>query len=464
MNVPLFPIRPGQTPAAAGLAKAVADHACVCVTGRVDAGTTALLNEAEHELSSRSVRCVRVYGPASGGLTLRDLIAQVVGRPDAATLTDGDLKAGFVALTEPGEHYELVALLVAEAHSLLPSATRYIQLACRSSPRLRVVLAGQASLTATLAQDEFADFRRMTHVLDLHDAAEERPPGSGLAAPSVPRRSGSSALVRLGLAALLVPMVGLIWWRHLPASSAVDSPVVNTPVVNAPVFDVPVGVPGPNAPVAQSTEASAAKEQEPADEIFPPELEADAAPDPPPAVAAVDVPPPLTADTPVEPAPAAPSATSEVLVPEPATEPTVPVESGVTASDAPPATAVPERAAEPTQASVEPAEPPEPAQEANPVATQALEPAVQAPSAVPPPEAVSPPVPSLPKPSRPAVPALPPIQHARTETPRPIVTAAVPPTRLVDERRCRDIVLKAQLGKDLSDADKQFLRSGCRAE
>ncbi len=426
----------------------------------------ALLNQAELELSSRSIRCVRIYGPASGGLAVRDLIAQVVGRPDTANLTDGDLKAGFIALTEPGEHYELVALLVAEAHTLLPSAMRYIQLACRSSPKLRVVLAGQASLTATLAQNEFADLWRVTHVLELHDVVGERPPGSGLAVPPVPHRSGSSALVRLGLAALLVPMVGLIWWRHLPASPVVDSPVVNTHVFSAPVPDAPTGTPGSNALVAQPAETPAAKEQEPADEIFPPELEAEAAPNPAPAAAAVDVPPLLTADTPVEPVPAVPSTPLEAFVPEPA----MPAESGAIANDTPPAIAMPERPAEPTQASVEPAKTPQPPREASPVATQAPEPAVQALSAAPPPEAVSPtvsaipPIPSLPRPSRPAAPAMPPIQHARTELPRPVVTAAVPPARLADERRCRDIVLKVQLGKDLSNADKLFLRSGCSAE
>jgi len=464
MNVPLL-VRSGQSYADAGLAKAVIDHVCVSLVGKAGAGMAALLIQTERELSSHCVRCIRVYGPSSGGLALRDLIAQVVGRPDSALLTDHDLKAGFVALTEPGGNYDLVALLVTEAHSLLPSAMRYIQLACRSSPKLRVVLAGQPSLAATLAQDEFAYLRRITQELELHDMVGEGPSGGGLAVPEplpVPHRSGPSALVRLGLAALLVPMVGLIWWRHLPASPVVDM----------------LGVPSPSAHIAQPVLAEpATTEQEPAEEVSPPELEAELNPEP--AAAAVDVPPPVSADIPVEPASALPGATVEARIPELPAEPVKPAESSATVGDEPPAAAMPERTTELIQEAVEPAKAAPPAQEAGPTSVQVPEPAVQAQDAAPaspetadvvsPAVGASMPVPPLPRPGRSAAPALPPpaspaVQHARTEAPRAAATAAVPPTRLTDDRRCRDIVLKAQLGKDLSDADKRFLRSGCRAE
>lgn len=455
----------------------MADYACVVVTGRAGAGTTALLNQAEYELSSYCVRCVRVHGPASGGLALRDLIAQVVGRSDAAALMDHELKAGFLALTEPGEGCDLVALLVAEAHSLLPSAVRYIQLACRSSPKLRVVLAGHPSLATALAPDEFAYLRQAAQVLELHELTGQAFSDSGPAMPapppSIPRQRGSSALVRLSLAALLVPMVGFIWWRHVPAS---------------PMAETPVGVPSVAVLAAQTATADpAAAEQERADEIFPPELEAEQTPAP--ALAAVNEPPPVHNETPVEPAPEFPSTASDARVAE---LPPEPAESSIAANGEPPAMAAPEPTTEAAQEALPPAEgaktadtakpseaensaeaamPAKFAQEAAPAAVQTPEPAAQAAdNALSPETAEAPgpaagpilPVPASPRPSRPAASALPGLQHARAETPRLAAATATPPVRSADQQRCRDIVLKTQLGKDLSDGDKRFLRNGCR--
>ena len=181
--------------------------------------TAAVLDEAENELSGHGLRCVRVYGPASGGLTLRDLVAQIVPRADPDALTDHDLQAGFVALTEPGEGYDRVALLVTEAHNLLPSAMRYIQLACRSSPKLRVALAGQPGLASYLAQDEFADLRqRITRTLELPGPVQDTAPGllsvlAGLC------RGGAGPLVRLGVAAASVLLIAAVEWRHGPVLS-----------------------------------------------------------------------------------------------------------------------------------------------------------------------------------------------------------------------------------------------------
>lgn len=494
MNAPLFPVRPSQISAVAGVAKAVADHACVIVAGRMGIGTAASLNQAEYELSDYRVRCIRVHGAPSGGFSLRDLIAQVVDRPDAATLTDHDLKAGFLALTEPGEGCDLVVLLVAEAHSLLPSAMRYIQFACRSSPKLRVVLAGHPNLAATLAPDEFAYLRQVTQTLQMPDLVEPAVSGSAPAMrePPVSRRSGAPALVRLGLAALLVPLVGFIWWRHVPAP---------------PMTEVPVEVSSVDVPAAQPVTAEPpATEQEHADEVFPPDLESE--PNPAPALAAADNPPPVTNDaraeeifppdiesesspapalastdsplpvineTPVEAAPVLPVATAEARVPELPAESVDPAESSTAANGEPPATAAPEPAMEAAQKALAPAEAATPlkAAEATPDTVQAPEPAAQEPDIAPSPpktvEAVSPavvapPVPSLPKRSRPAAPPLRAVQHARAETPRIAEAAVASPIRLASQQRCRDIVLRSQLGKDLSDGDKLFLRNDCRAD
>ena len=493
MNAPLFPVRPNQISAVAGVAKAVADHACVIINGRTGIGTAALLNQAEYELSDYRVRCIRVHGSPSGGFALRDLIAQVVDQPNAAALTDHYLKAGFLALTEPGEGCDLVVLLVAEAHSLLPSAVRYIQFACQSSPKLRVVLAGHPRLAATLVPDEFVYLRRVTQTLQMPDLAEPVTSGGALAMPEppLPRRSRAPALVRLGLAALLVPMVGFIWWRHVPASPMTDMPVeVSSVDVSAAqpataeplateqehaeeIFPAdPESEPNPAPALAAADDPSPATNDARAEEIFPPDIEGEL--NPASALAALDSPPPAVNDTPVAAAPALPGAASDAVGSAPPADPVVPAQGSTAANGELPAAAPPEPTAEAAQGVAVPAEaPPTEAAEAPPGAAQAPEPAVQAADTAPsPPKAagvVSPPVaavlpaPSSPKSNRPVTRPSRAVQHARAEPPQAAEAAVASPIHLADQQRCRDIVLRSQLGKDLSDGDKQFLRSGCRA-
>lgn len=427
MNVPLQ--HPDQFRAAAGLAQALVDRdGCVSVIDRGGAGTAALLDQTERELSSCGVRCVRVYGTPSGGLALRGLIAQIVGQPDPRALTDNDLKTGFMTLVEPGKGYGLVALLVADAHNLLPSAMRYIQLACRSSPtRLRVVLAGQPGLAATLASDEFAEFHRIMHVLEMPELAGAGLPGRvpPLPSPSMPaaRRGGASPLARLGMAALIVPIVGGIWWRHLPASPV---PAMNAGV---PAQDVPPVQPvaaEPVAAVAEAAKETASSEPDPALEASPPAENAAVAAEPNAA--------------------AAPDATGLNVAP------------AALASDVPPGSEAPGDLAAPN---TEP-----PAMAALEAATMVPEPAAQAPDVVPP----SPP--PQPHGTLTVTAALTEASQAaqRTRAAAQKVQAPAPPARAVEDRpnlneqrRCRDIVLRAQLGKDPSDAERQFLRSGCHS-
>ena len=221
MGVPHSLLYLSQARAAAALMGAMArGDECVSLLCEPGISTAAVLDEAENELSSHRLRCVRVYGPASGGLTLRDLVAQIVARADPDAITDADLKAGFVTLTEPGEGYDRVALLVTEAHNLLPSAMRYIQLACRCSPKLRIALAGQPGLAAVLAQNEFAFLRgRIARTLQLPGPA----PGGASKLSSVLaglRRVAAGPLVRSGgmvaASALLIAAAG---WHLGPAPS-----------------------------------------------------------------------------------------------------------------------------------------------------------------------------------------------------------------------------------------------------
>lgn len=482
MNYPLT--SSGQVHAAAELAEAVADrYGCVGVINWAATGTAALLDQTERDLSSRRIRCVRVQGPASGGLASRGLIAQIVARPDPAALTDADLKAGFITLTEPGEGFRRVALLVAEAHSLLPSALRTIQLARQASPaKLCVVLAGKPSLLAALEGEDFAPLRSAMHVMELAEAA-----GPGLfdrasamaeppATPGASRRGGSSPLVRLGLAAMIVPIVGLIWWRHLPPSPAAAVPPPDAPSTPA-VADTPAAADAPSVPAVieppvapPSIAAPTERAGEPAPSEPGPAAQAGAAipaePDPAPPVA----PPGPPASEATAPEAPAESSAADAAKPPAAAEPppALPPAALPPAADAaeppaavaaePPPAAAPELSQVPTQ-ETDLAEPPAPKPAAPDAGPPTPDPAI---AAKPPPHGTLTVTAALPAHAG--------ARRAAGSMATPPAAAAIPAARpaedrpsLADERRCRDIVLRAQLGKDPSDADKQFLRNGCRS-
>ena len=450
-------ISSGQVQAAAGLAEAVADrYGCVGIISRSAVGTAALLDQMAQELAGRRIRPVRVQGPAAGGLASRDLIAQIVARPDPGALTDADLKAGFRTLTEPGDGFRRVALLVSEAHSLLPSAVRYVQLARQASPaKLCVVLAGKPGLAVALEGEDFIPLRSAMHMMELSE-----PAGVGLfdkasALPELPapRAGGSSPLVRLGLAAAVIPLVGLIWWRHLPDVPPPDA------------HGIPVSTNAPSVPPARNPPAApplAATVAERSGEPAPPE------PDPP-------APPRADGVAAAEPAP-------PVTVPEPpASEtlamPEVPAEQSAVTAELPAAVAEPASPAVDSPVAV--AEPPDTSPERS--EAQAQETNLTEPSA---PEPAAPMPDAGPSAPEPAIAAKPPQPHGtltvttalpagggarRTAPPATVPQAVAPPARAAedrpspaDEKRCRTIVFRAQLGKDPSDADKQFLRNGCR--
>ena len=213
-----------QSRAAAALISTVArGDECVSLICQPGLSTAAVLDEAENELSSHGLRCVRVYGPASGGLTLRSLVGQIVARADPDALTDADLKAGFVTLREPGEGYDRVGLLVTEAQNLLPAAMRYIQLACRSSSKLRVALAGQPGLAGALAPDEFAFLRqRITRTLHLPGPTQGKAAGL-LSVLAGVCRVAAGPRVRLSMAAASVLLLAAVGWHQgtVPSGSLV---------------------------------------------------------------------------------------------------------------------------------------------------------------------------------------------------------------------------------------------------
>lgn len=407
-----------QARAAVELMSAVA-HGDECVSLMCEPGlsTAAVLDEAENELSGRGLRCVRVYGPASGGLTLRDLVGQIVVRADPDALTDADLKAGFVTLTEPGEGHDRVVLLVTEAQNLLPASMRYIQLACRSSPKLRVALAGQPGLAGALAPNEFAYLRqRITRTLKLPGPMQGKAPELWSVLAGFCRDS-TGPLVRLGVVAASVLLIAAVGWHlgPVPSEAAMHAGDAGLgerafPVRAAPKLPAdPPSLAGPA--VAQQTGDAAVERQAEAS---------------PPEPGSANAPVPGNADAPAGQSPILPESPSKL------------VENA--GNDALPASTLPSGATEPVPDAVTP--------------SRALTVAASVP--VPP---------SRPR-SSPAVtpPSLDASQSRRPREGTERAAAAALPTRPADERRCRDIVLHAQSGKELSNADHLFLRDGCRAK
>ena len=419
---------------------------CVSLIGQPGFDAAQALDQAAHELRKQAVRCVRVGGAVNGGLGLRGLITQVLGRTGLDTLTDADLQAGFEALVEPGPGNQRVALLIGDAQTLHPASLRYIQLACRTSPKLRVVLAGQAGLSRHLAADEFSELRRrITRRLLMPGASASSAnvlPQAPSPPPALGRRPAPSwQVVRLGLIALLAVLIGTMVWRHLPGP-----PEAGTRAP-APMAEAPA-----EPPVQPAVSAVPAAEPEPPDAGSPPEQpgpQADASPlagvpalDAAASPGSVPAPKPSAADAPgpipFEEVPvvvdllslqeadlvAAVVNASPTSIPDEATAPDRsprdrPLSAG-NAADQP--------AAAPDDARPEPARLP-----------QNRRPSGRAQRAV-----------------GPKTPPSPPSRDPATQA------AALFPT--ADQRRCREINMRSQIGRTLAGSELEFLRTGCRSK
>ena len=175
-----------QRDAVAAIIDAVAGpDALTALIGAEGAGKTTVLDRVAAELAGRPVRVVRVSGALPGGLGLAGLVAQVAGQAGPDALPDEQRERAFEALTELDDGAERIALLVDDAHGLQPEALRYVQLACRSSPMLRVVLAslpdegavlreraGRCVELPALSDDEATAFAQ--HLLRAEGAAAQR--------------------------------------------------------------------------------------------------------------------------------------------------------------------------------------------------------------------------------------------------------------------------------------------------
>ena len=445
MNV-LSPVAAPNEISTAAVVEAVARlDGCAVLLDEAGAGTAAVLEQAARELRTRGIRCVSVSGPASGSLAAHGLIAQITRRDQPAAPLDDALSASVTELTVPGQGFRGVALLVDEAHVLQPSAFQFIQLVCRSSWNLRVVLAGQLSLVDALAAEQFADLRqRVVRTVRLpspptgEPAPELRPVesslGAGITLPAR-RHVGRRVVAGVCLTALVGSAGWTAWLAAPPARMEALSPPSHARVQIEPdtqrsasaTPDGPRGIglaPGATAqPTTGSVMGSAQPVAATASEHWPePPVAAPAREE---AVAASvagaagpvqqEGPVPGQADAALPPDPAIPAGVSRTGLAQVEAEPAAPL-----ATDAAP----PLRTESPTPADA---------------------------SAAPEWIAVKPP----PQPET----------RDRAGDGRANVqrATAAPPVKRSMKRRCVNIVLQVQAGGSLSEEDRLFLRDGCRS-
>jgi len=443
------------------LLDAVAAGRHVAVHGEPCSRTGSLLDRAAAELPGASTRVVRTGGSRPGGLGLADLVNRVVQQWPAEVGGDDRLERAFLTLTVPGAGYRQIALLIDDAQELAPAALQYLKLTCQSGPPLRIVLAGPPALKDKLAEPEFRWLRdRIACELDLSAPSVPEPTSPTAQTErhvvAAPRAKPSRAPVRVGLGLAVAASVLVAVWAVRREAG--------------PGSTEPVAAAIPPAPAAFAAAPVAVSEP---------------APEQPP-----DAGPVLAAFTPAAPAATAGSPPGEAaawVVPEPAigTEPdtpAVPRPRDVAAAQAPVPAAAPAGETLTAAAAVLAPEPASPPPAIPPAATQLVE-STAVPAA---PMAQLPEVPLAPveipsvvheaNPAPPAVTIVPVLARSlgsggwppeRAGAGRaPAMTQARPEKSVAPAaaQRCRAIVVKAQLGEEPSDADRDFLRRGCPAE
>jgi len=105
-------------------------------------GASVLLDQAAALLAARRSRVLRAAAAGPEGLGLEELMAQVAGHAEPGSPGDPSLEQGAQALTVLDERCDRIVLLLDDAETVRPAALRYVQLACRTSATLRLVLAG----------------------------------------------------------------------------------------------------------------------------------------------------------------------------------------------------------------------------------------------------------------------------------------------------------------------------------
>lgn len=331
-------------------------------------------------------------------LELRAFMEQVASASPAPG--QNALERGFESLTALDANCDRIVLLVEDAHLLPHPTLRYIEMAFRAGPHLQVVLAGQPALVETLALAGFASLQQRLSV--QVGAAEPRPdPLPAAVAVATPTRRRWHPAVLTGV---LAASTALVMWSFHPFPIAPTLPTV----VAADTAIKPVLRPLPLLDVAEAVAMQT------------PVLTLEAVPTLKPGAPVIvaqvpDAPANKPAQLPLRASPVPDAASSSALVAD------APLSAPALSLDL-----------------------------ASPVVVTAV------------------PTPVLPAPPLPARPLV----AVTTPQPRQVLMrpALVRPERVVslapapaqNERRCRDIVLRAQLGESPNDGDRTFLRNGCR--
>jgi hypothetical protein len=234
-------------------------------------GASVLLDQAAALLAARRSRVLRAAAAGPDGLGLEELMAQVAGRAEPGSPGDTSLEQGAQALTVLDARCDRIVLLLDDAETVRPAALRYVQLACRTSAKLRLVLAGMPD---GVDGAEFASLRARLQVqpvlmLDgsLPNALPapqvpvapvirpDRPPAARrLAAPPSerPRLAAQATARRTWLAAAALGMAGCIAVGVLAARQMPEQPGGAAAMVPAAQPAVPP-VTASEAPVAVTT-------------------------------------------------------------------------------------------------------------------------------------------------------------------------------------------------------------------
>lgn len=415
----------GRLGLVAQLVEALASGSSALVTGST--GAAELLDEVSCKLAKRRTRVLRVRPP----LDLRAFMAQV--RPAGPGIADAEIAQGFRRLVEPDATCDRIALLVEDAHFLHPATLHYIELALRSGPYLQVALFGRPGTADELALGASSLLNeRLSLRLALKPLRFKARPAAaaGGPAPPVAPAPGSRPAGRAATAlarAVTACLVLTIWaFRLVPGSVSEDVAEFDAPPATvALAVEVPLAAIAPPPLPERTPEPSLASAAPEAASV--PRIE------PQPAVPADLV---LVAYAVPEPGPASAAPEAGLLSASPEAAPILPVEPQLVARADPASATAPEPEPEP-----------EPEPDSMPASASAPEPRRE-----------PPPVPTV------AALALAPPSPRTQNRVLPVHAdrAAAQPTPRQDERRCLDIVLRAQSGEDPSYGDRMFLRNGCR--
>ena len=158
-----------------------AGHDAVLI-GPDDAG---LLDAVAAGLPALGIRAVRVAAAAAGPLTVAALVAQLTGAHDVTVHDDATLERAFQALSAVDPGVTAIVLIVAGADRLHRSAIRYLDFTIKTSPQLRLLLAGRTDPAPAFEPAAPALHRRLTAL----PAITADPPAIAQSRPIPPPRS-----------------------------------------------------------------------------------------------------------------------------------------------------------------------------------------------------------------------------------------------------------------------------------